>query len=125
MKESNIVTKFGNGWIVGLSDGNRIIVESPSGETVEPYTGSCGRILGLVRGDEIMEIRDTAVIAKVRDLWARKNKAYESALAAGDIPPVDGDLSEAEDSGDDMDDDGPATLESLGFDGDTVRVSEI
>lgn len=36
MKKRNVLRDFKNGWVVGLTDENLLIVESPSGDSGEP-----------------------------------------------------------------------------------------
>jgi hypothetical protein len=118
MKKNNIVQSFKSGWTLGLSDGNRVLVQSPAGDVVEPYDGPCHQLLGLARGDEVIHITDPEVCVAVRNLWKKKAEAYEKALAAGDVDPVDGDLAESETSRSEFADEEDApTLADLGFGG--------
>lgn len=124
MKKNNVIQSFKSGWIIGLSDSNRVIVQSPAGDIVEPYEGPSHQIFGVAQGDEVIHINDAEVVAKVRALWKRKIEAHEKALAAGDVDPVDGDLSEAETNSDEFADEHDApTLEDLGFNGGVARVA--
>jgi hypothetical protein len=121
MKQNNIIKSFSSGWILGLSDGNRVLVETPSGESFEPYEGPGHQIFGTVEGDETVKVNDPEVCADIRKLWHKKHEAHEKALAAGDVDPVDGDLSEAENDGEQEE---VPTLHDLGFD-DSVKLAEI
>lgn len=116
MKPCNIVKQFGNGWVVGLSASNRVLVETPAGEVVEPYEGPGKQLFGTVVGDETIKIDDREVCEVVRHLWERQTLAEEQARAAGEF------ISESENELPDFD---APTLEDLGFEGGSVRIEEI
>lgn len=122
MKPRNVIQTFPDGWKVGLSDNNHVVVETPTGKLLEPYTGPRNTGFGkaINEGDESADtIKIPAVVfSLVERLWAKQIALEEGSKARreDEIEEIARELTD--------EDDVDPTLEDLGFGG-VVHVEDI
>lgn len=122
MKPRNVIQSFPDGWKVGLSDNNHVVVETPTKKILQPYIGPRNTLFGkaLNDGDDTADTIKipVAVASLVETLWKKQEQLEQDkqVQAQEEIEEIARELTE--------EDEGNPTLEDLGF-GDSVRIEEI
>jgi len=111
MKEQNIVKHFDNGWIVGLTSRNDVVVESPNKNTFFPYLHPNGSDLidGTWDNNEGRRTEEMPMAVKlfVKDLLERRKRLRNETYAEREIFEDEEDLDDSLNY--------PPTMEDLGF----------